>query len=67
VVLGVSLGRFPGVMLGMQRMAVRCMGMLCRVIVCAFAVVFRREAMMRGGVLVMVGRLFVVFRDFRCV
>jgi hypothetical protein len=23
--------------------------------------------MMRGGVLVMVGRLFVVFRDFRCV
>jgi hypothetical protein len=51
VMLGVGLGRFPRVMFGMQRMAVCSMGMLCGVIVCTFAVVFRREPMMCGGVL----------------
>ena len=39
--LGVGLGRFPRVMFGMQRMAVCSMGMLCGVIVCTLAVVFR--------------------------
>jgi hypothetical protein len=57
---GVVLARFLGVVRCVEMMAVREMGVLCRLFVCAAAVMGRRVAMMFGRLLMVLGRLFVM-------
>jgi len=65
--VGVVLAGFLGVMLRMQMMAVRQMGVMRRLLVRVGAMMFGRVAMMLGGGFVMLGGLFVMFRQQACV
>jgi hypothetical protein len=59
--LGVRLGRFVGVVLGVKIMRASKMRMMAGGLVCAARRMFRRFAMMMRRIFVMLGRMFVMF------
>jgi hypothetical protein len=61
VVIGVSLGRLVGVMLGMQIVSTGEMGVVAGGLVFAARRMFGGLAMMMRGALVMLGRVLVMF------
>ena len=66
VMLGVGLGGFAGVMLGMRVMRVREMRMMAGVLVVAIVMMGGRLAVMFGRFLVMDGGVFVMFGGAGC-
>jgi len=58
--VGVRLHGFLGMMLGMQRVAMRGVGVLGGFVMIAGAAVLGRDAMVLRGMLVMLGGFFVV-------
>lgn len=61
-----QLGCLFGVMLGMQMMAVRGMGVLCRILSVAFLVMLGGLSMVFSSVIVVLGGFLVMFGDRRC-
>ncbi len=60
---GVGLGGFLGVMLGVQLVAVRRVGVFGRLVVLVFTMMAGCDAMMLRGVLMMFGGFFVMVGD----
>jgi hypothetical protein len=64
MLVGMQLGRFAGMVAGVQPVAVSDMGVVRRRLVIAFFVVLRGFAVVGRGVLVVLGRFAVVLSNF---
>ena len=62
MLFNMMLGRFFCMMLSMQMVTVRCMGMMCRLLMVTARVVLGRFSMMPGRMFVMLCCLRVMFR-----